>query len=265
MGRPQQGLLHPPPSRSWRDGRAGGPGHPGSGGSGSPARALTAPGQARPALSHGQGYGQRSLGTLGPRLTSASARLAPWTKCEVCVPLGAWPGQVCRMASAPTPCTMLPHRLSLCLLQRAGACCSSLFWLKAVKGEAEGFKPAETGFLSGWHCLSWQGRGLGSRGAHGQAETQALASQPRPHPQAPGPPPSGARPQADNGVSIHQSPERGRGHTGWVSCPFSFWEKPPEEQKLREDERWAPRVRACTSFWSLQLPSLCSSHSSDGE
>lgn len=187
MGRPQRGLLHPPPSWSWRDGRAGGPGHPGSGGSGSPARALTAPGRARPALSHGQGYGQRSLGTLGPRLTSASARLVPWTKCEVCVPLGAWPGQVCRMASAPTPCTMLPHRLSLCLLQRAGACCSSLFWLKAVKGEAEGFKPAETGFLSGWHCLSWQGRGLGSRGAHGQAETQALASR-RP------PPPSGSRP-----------------------------------------------------------------------
>ena len=85
------------------------PGHSASGGSGAPARVLTALGQARPALSHGQGYGQRSLGTLGPRLTSASARLAPWTKHDVYVPLGAWPGQVYRMARDPAPLTMLPQ------------------------------------------------------------------------------------------------------------------------------------------------------------
>ena len=49
----------------------------------------------------------------------------------------------------PRPAPFCPNRLSLYLLQRAGACCSSLFWLKAVKGEAEGLKPAETGFSSG--------------------------------------------------------------------------------------------------------------------
>ena len=103
-------------------------------------------------------------------------------------PLEPGPAKSTGWPVTPRPSPCCPNRPSLYLLQRAGACGSSLFWLKAVKGEAEGLKPAETGFSSDWRCLTWQGRELGSRGAHGQAETQALASPAPSHPQAPGPP-----------------------------------------------------------------------------
>ena len=179
-------------------------------------------------------------------------------------PLEPGPAKSTGWPVTPRPSPCCPNRPSLYLLQRAGACGSSLFWLKAVKGEAEGLKPAETGFSSGWRCLTWQGRELGSRGAHGQRR-RPWPPRPPPTLRLQAPPPSGTRPHADSGVSIHWSPERGQGQARVGVLPLCLSGEAPEERTLREDQRWAPRVGACTSFWSLQLPSLRSSHGSDGE
>lgn len=122
----------------------------------------------------------------------------------------------------------------------------SLFWPKVVKGETEGLKPAETGFLSGWGVYAGREEGWGSCGAHRQAEMQALALPGPAHPQDSGPPtlrlgvsvdPDGTLTMVQWGEpSIHCFPERGRGQARWDVLPSAFQERPSGAR----DKSWTP-------------------------
>lgn len=109
----------------------------------------------------------------------------------------------------------------------------SLLWLKVAKGEAQGLKLAEKGFLSGW-CWCWQGRGLGQPWGSQQSDMWG-----------PGPPwpcpPQGSRPLTFGPGSHCDLRRHANGGGEWGGL---LWAVP-----LR-----GARVMYCPTHWPLLPP-----------